>query len=82
MIIKSVSLLPGFSGFDGQFQVTGLTPGVGYSLAVTSVGERGVKSPPTPLMATTPLKTDMISDASKYCFIAVVVLGRIENVLK
>ncbi|KAF2350611.1 Immunoglobulin-like domain [Trinorchestia longiramus] len=56
-------LITNETSFDGSFQVRGLTPGVGYSLAVTSVGERGIKSPPTPLMATTSLKTQMMSDS-------------------
>ena len=40
-------------GFSGQFTLTGLTPGVDYRLAVTSVGEKGIRSPPAPLIAAT-----------------------------
>ena len=41
------------SGFSGEFTLTGLTPGVDYRLAVTSVGEKGIRSPPAPLIAAT-----------------------------
>ena len=33
--------------------LNGLTPGVGYRMVVTSVEERGIRSPPAPLIATT-----------------------------